>query len=37
MLHPLRGFIPLVMRVDITPIVAYVLLGLVQGFLLQFA
>lgn len=37
MLHPLRGFIPLVMRVDITPIVAYVLLGLVQGFLLQLA
>jgi YggT family protein len=37
MLHPLRGFIPLVMMVDITPIVAYLLLGLVQGFLLRLA
>jgi YggT family protein len=35
MLHPLRGFIPLVMMVDITPLVAYVLLGLVQGFLVR--
>ncbi|MHB8839867.1 MAG: YggT family protein, partial [Gemmatimonadaceae bacterium] len=35
MLHPLRGFIPLVMMMDITPIVAYVLLGLVQGFLVR--
>lgn len=37
MLHPLRGFIPLVMMVDITPIVAYLLLGLAQGFLLGLA
>ncbi len=37
MLHPLRGFIPLVMRVDITPIVAYLLLGLLQGFLMRLA
>lgn len=37
MLHPLRGFIPLVMMVDITPIVAYLLLGLVQGFLMRLA
>ena len=35
MLHPLRGFIPLVMMIDITPIVAYILLGLVQGFLVR--
>ncbi|MHB0963141.1 MAG: YggT family protein [Gemmatimonadaceae bacterium] len=37
MLHPLRGFIPLVMMVDITPIVAYLLLGLVQGVLMRLA
>ncbi len=35
MLHPLRGIIPLVMRVDITPIVAYFLLGLVESFLMR--
>jgi len=35
MLHPLRGIIPLVMHVDITPIVAYFLLELVQGFLMR--
>lgn len=37
MLHPLRQFIPLVMMVDVTPIVAYLLLGLVQGFLMRLA
>lgn len=35
MLHPLRGFIPLVMSIDITPFVAYLLLDLVQGFLVR--
>jgi YggT family protein len=35
MLHPLRGFIPLVLMIDITPIVAYFLLGIVQGFLMR--
>lgn len=35
MLHPLRGIIPLVMRVDITPIVAYFLLALVESFLMR--
>jgi len=32
MLRPLRGFIPLVGMIDITPLIAYVLLGLLQGF-----
>ncbi len=35
MLHPLRGFIPLVMMVDVTPIVAYLVLGLGQSFLMR--
>jgi len=35
MLHPLRGFIPLVFMVDVTPIVAYILLGLAEGFLVR--
>lgn len=35
MLHPLRGVIPLVFMVDVTPIVAYVLLGVVEGFLMR--
>ena len=34
-LHPLRGVIPLVMTVDITPVVAYLLLGVVQDFLVR--
>jgi YggT family protein len=37
MLHPLRGFIPLVFMVDVTPIVAYLLLGIVEGFLVRLA
>lgn len=35
LLHPLRGFIPLVGMMDITPFVAYLLLGFVQGFLVR--
>lgn len=36
-LHPLRGVIPLVGMMDITPIIAYFLLGLVQSFLMRLA
>jgi YggT family protein len=32
-LRPLRGVIPLVAMIDITPLIAYILLGVVQGFL----
>lgn len=34
-LHPMRGLIPLVGMIDITPILAYFLLGLVQNFLVH--
>jgi len=34
-LHPMRGIIPLIGMIDITPIVAYVLLGIVQSFLVR--
>jgi YggT family protein len=36
-LGPLRGVVPLMGTVDITPILAYILLGLVQSFLLRLA
>lgn len=36
-LHPMRGIIPLVAMIDVTPLIAYVLLGIVQGFLLRLA
>ncbi|MBW7932543.1 MAG: YggT family protein [Gemmatimonadaceae bacterium] len=35
LLHPLRGVIPPFGPMDVTPIVAYLLLGLVQGFLMR--
>lgn len=34
-LRPLRGIIPLMGMIDITPILAYFLLGLIQGFLVR--
>lgn len=34
-LHPLRGIVPLMGMIDITPILAYFLLGLIQGFLVR--
>lgn len=36
-LRPLRGIIPLVGMVDITPLIAYFALGIVQGFLVRLA
>ncbi len=36
-LRPLRGIIPLVGMIDITPLIAYILLGVVQGFLSRLA
>ena len=36
-LHPMRGIIPLIGMIDITPILAYFLLGLVQTFLVRLA
>jgi len=36
-LRPLRGIIPLVGMIDITPFIAYILLGVVQGFLSRLA
>jgi YggT family protein len=36
-LRPMRGFIPLFGMMDVTPILAYLLLGLLQGFLMRLA
>ena len=34
-LHPMRGVIPLLGMIDVTPIIAYFLLGIVQSFLVR--
>jgi YggT family protein len=34
-LRPMRGIIPLIGMIDITPILAYFLLGIVQSFLVR--
>ncbi|MDQ8155749.1 MAG: YggT family protein [Gemmatimonadota bacterium] len=36
-LRPLRGIIPLFGMIDVTPLIAYILLGVVQGFLVRLA
>lgn len=36
-LRPLRGIVPLVGMMDVTPLIAYVLLGVVQSFVMRLA
>ncbi len=36
-LRPLRGLVPLMGMIDVTPIIAYFLLGIVQSFLMRLA